>query len=93
MRFLFTAVVFLLLSTEAFSQIPVHFKVDMNVQIAEERFNPVSDFVVVRGDFQIDAGDAANWSDNFYIIKRETLDFNPLTDWVNTKSSAGDIGG
>lgn len=27
-----------------------------------------------------------NWSDNFYIIKRETLDFNPLTDWVNAAS-------
>lgn len=27
-----------------------------------------------------------NWSDNFTIIKRETLDFNPLTDWVNAKS-------
>jgi len=28
-----------------------------------------------------------NWSDNFYIIKRETLDFNPLTDWVNVAST------
>ncbi len=74
MRFLFTAVVFLLLSTEAFSQIPVHFKVDMNVQIAEERFNPVSDFVVVRGDFQIDAGDAANWSDNFFLMSDDDHD-------------------
>lgn len=27
-----------------------------------------------------------NWSDNLYIIKRETLDFNPLTDWVNVSS-------
>lgn len=27
-----------------------------------------------------------NWSDKFYIIKRETLDFNPLTDIVNTAS-------
>ena len=28
-----------------------------------------------------------NWSDKFYIIKRETLDFNPLTDIVNTASA------
>ena len=28
-----------------------------------------------------------NWSDNFYIVKRETLDFNPLTDWVNVAST------
>lgn len=29
-----------------------------------------------------------NWSDKFYIIKRGTLDFNPLTDWVNVKSGS-----
>ena len=28
-----------------------------------------------------------NWSDKFYITKRETLDFNPLTDWVNSASA------
>lgn len=28
-----------------------------------------------------------NWSDKFCIIKRETLDFNPLTDWVNVASA------
>lgn len=27
-----------------------------------------------------------NWSDKFVIVKRETLDFNPLTDWVNVKA-------
>lgn len=27
-----------------------------------------------------------NWSDNFHIINRETLGFNPLTDWVNVAS-------
>lgn len=29
-----------------------------------------------------------NWSDNLYIIKRETLDFNPLTDLVNAASNS-----
>ena len=24
-----------------------------------------------------------NWCDNLHILKRESLDFNPLTDWVN----------
>lgn len=28
-----------------------------------------------------------NWSDKLYIIKNETLDFNPLTDWVNAASA------
>lgn len=27
-----------------------------------------------------------NWSDKLYLIKRDTLDFNPLTDWVNVAS-------
>ena len=30
-----------------------------------------------------------NWSDNLYIIKRDTMDFNPLTDLVNTPSIGG----
>lgn len=29
-----------------------------------------------------------NWSDNLYIIKHDTLDFNPLTDWVNVSSAS-----
>lgn len=28
-----------------------------------------------------------NWSDMFCIIKRKTLEFNPLTDWVNVAST------
>lgn len=28
-----------------------------------------------------------NWSDKFYIIKQETMDFNPLTTWVNAPSA------
>lgn len=27
-----------------------------------------------------------NWSDKFHIISRNTLDFNPLTDWANVAS-------
>lgn len=29
-----------------------------------------------------------NWSDNLHIIKREELNFNPLTDWVNVASAS-----
>lgn len=28
-----------------------------------------------------------NWSDKFYIIKQGTMDFNPLTEWVNAPSA------
>lgn len=27
-----------------------------------------------------------NWSDKFYLVKAESMDFNPLTDWVNVAS-------
>lgn len=30
-----------------------------------------------------------NWSDDLYIVKKDTMDFNPLTDWVNVSSSLG----
>ena len=30
-----------------------------------------------------------NWSDNLYIIRRDAMDFNPLTDLVNTPSIGG----
>lgn len=30
-----------------------------------------------------------NWSDKFYIVKCESMGFNPLTDWVNVDSTTG----
>lgn len=30
---------------------------------------------------------APNWSDKFYIVRRELIDFNPLTEWVNSTSA------
>ena len=29
-----------------------------------------------------------NWSDELYIVKRDTLDFNPLTDWTNVSAGS-----
>ena len=61
-KILFTAMV-LFFGTTLFAQnIDVVFNVDMSVQITQGNFNPGSgDFVVVRGSFQMAAGDTANW--------------------------------
>lgn len=52
----------------AFAQIPVTISVDMGVQVFKGNFNMATDTVVIRGDFQVDAGDpgAANWSGNYF---------------------------
>ncbi len=58
----------ILISAFSFSQsINVTFQVDMSVQIIEGNFIIGSSIVVVRGDFQADAGDpAGNWQGNLF---------------------------
>ncbi|MCX6152055.1 MAG: T9SS type A sorting domain-containing protein [Ignavibacteriales bacterium] len=46
--------------------IPVTFQVDLSVQEALGNFTPGTDQVVVRGSFQIDAGDAADWAGTMF---------------------------
>lgn len=47
--------------------IPVTFRVDMAVQVFKGNFNPATGIVVVRGNFQTDAGDpGGNWQGNFF---------------------------
>jgi hypothetical protein len=47
--------------------IPVTFQVDMGVAAFKGLFNPASDIVVIRGDFQADAGDpGGNWQGDFF---------------------------
>ena len=49
--------------------IPVTFRVNMGVQIYEGNFNPAIDTVVVRGSFQMDAGDPlGNWIGNYFAM-------------------------
>lgn len=33
-----------------------------------------------------------NWSDKLVIVKRDTMDFNPLTDWINVPSNNANLG-
>ena len=55
-------------SAFSFSQsINVTFQVDMSMQVIEGNFIIGSSSVVVRGDFQVDAGDSlGNWQGNFF---------------------------
>jgi len=57
-----------LISAFSFSQsINVTFQVDMSVQVIEGNFIIGSSSVLVRGDFQVDAGDSlGNWQGNFF---------------------------
>lgn len=48
------------------TDLKVTFSVDMGVQAFEGNFDPATSTVVVRGSFQVAAGDAANWAGNFF---------------------------
>ncbi|MCA2004756.1 MAG: T9SS type A sorting domain-containing protein [Ignavibacterium sp.] len=60
----------MLFTTFSFAQqIPVTFSVDMGVAAFKGMFNPSSDQVVIRGDFQSDAGDpGGNWQGNLFAM-------------------------
>ncbi|MCS7053125.1 MAG: T9SS type A sorting domain-containing protein [Ignavibacterium sp.] len=49
--------------------IPVTFRVDMGLQVWKGNFNPATQQVVVRGNFQQAAGDpGGNWQGNFFVL-------------------------
>jgi Secretion system C-terminal sorting domain len=49
--------------------IPVTFQVDMSVQVAEGSFDPMTGLVVIRGDFQDEAGDpGGDWQGDFFAL-------------------------
>jgi hypothetical protein len=63
-----TVLLLVAISFVSFSQsISVTFQVDMGVQVIEGNFIIGSSSVLVRGDFQVDAGDSlGNWQGNFF---------------------------
>ncbi len=55
------------LSTFVLAQdIPVTFQCDMGVQVAEGGFDPATDILVIRGSFQVAAGDTADWQGDMF---------------------------
>lgn len=61
--------VLLLVSFPLFAQLKVTFQANMAVQIKKGLFIPASDSLVVRGDFQVATGGAADWSGNSLKLK------------------------
>ena len=62
----------LVLSMSAFvmaQDIPVTFQCDMGVVVAEGGFDPATGILVARGDFQVDAGDTANWNGDMFQLE------------------------
>jgi hypothetical protein len=67
-RILFLSLI-LILSSFCYAQtIPVTFQIDMSVQITLGGFDPATNQVVVRGDFETDAGDSTNWAGNNFVL-------------------------
>lgn len=48
------------------SQNPVTFSVDMTLQTALGNFDATSDIVVIRGSFQVEAGDTGDWQGGMF---------------------------
>lgn len=66
-KMLLTTFLLLFASFSIAQTIPVTFRVDMGLQVWKGAFNPTSGQVVVRGNFQTDAGDpGGNWQGNFF---------------------------
>ncbi|MDR3628098.1 MAG: hypothetical protein P4L45_14740, partial [Ignavibacteriaceae bacterium] len=62
MKKFFLLVLFCMLGSAAYANIPITFSVNMSIQMREGNFDPSKDFVYVRGNFQVDVGDASDWS-------------------------------
>jgi len=78
-----------LMSTTMLAQIDVTFQVDMGVQAFRGNFNLATDMVVVRGDFQIDAGDTANWNGDMFELADGDGDTIYTGTWALPTDSAG----
>jgi len=78
-----------LMSTAALAQIDVTFQVDMGVQVFRGNFDISTDVVVVRGSFQIDAGDTANWYGDMFELTDGDADTIYTGTWALPTDSAG----
>jgi hypothetical protein len=69
MKKLMLTVLFALIGTTVFADIPVTFQCDMGVQVWKGIFNPATDVLVVRGNFQTDAGDPnGDWQGDMFTL-------------------------
>ena len=60
---LFTLFMLMLIGSVVYAQtVPVTISVKMGAKVFNKLWDPAKDSVTIRGDFQMDAGDVANWS-------------------------------
>ena len=63
MKFLYAFFAVILVTTVLNSQtIPVTIRVNMGARVYNNLWDPAKDSITIRGDFQVDAGDAINWA-------------------------------
>ena len=72
----------------SFAAINVTFHVHMGPQIQLGNFNPITDSVVVRGDFQIMAGDVGNWYGDLFLLTPSAANDSIYEITVNFPDSA-----
>ncbi|HED38609.1 MAG TPA: T9SS type A sorting domain-containing protein [Ignavibacteria bacterium] len=56
----------------ALAQVNVKFQIDMGVQMQLKTFDPATDSVLIRGDFQIMAGDTVTWGGTKFVMNKST---------------------
>ncbi len=61
MKKLFLLVVLCIFGSMSYAQIPIKFSVNMTVQTKEGNFNPATDHIYIRGNFQKAVGDTIDW--------------------------------
>ncbi len=61
MKKFFLLVVLCIFGSMSYAQIPITFSVNMTVQTKEGNFNPATDHIYIRGNFQKAVGDTIDW--------------------------------
>jgi Secretion system C-terminal sorting domain len=79
-------------TNSSFATINVKFQVHMGVQMQLGNFNPASDTVYVRGDFQTMAGDTANWYGGMFVLTQSTTNDSIYEITVPFADSAANVG-
>jgi len=76
--------------TNSFAAINLTFRVNMGPQIQLGNFNPATDSVVVRGDFQIMAGDVGNWYGDMFLLTPSAANDSIYEITANLPDTAAD---
>ena len=84
------AAIMLAFTGSSFANVNVTFQVDMGIQmqLTSDKFDPATDTVVVRGDFQKMAGDTITWGGNMFTLTKSGTNDSIYTITVSFPDSA-----